>query len=154
MDSTGLFNSGNTSNQIVNNNGLALFDIANSCHSSGQPASIAHLAPMDTITILKLYGNSLQIWKHKYAGRPISYKLCLVDIKRKDSEVELKLDDASSNFSEYVNHSSSVQIAVLNETECRFQNQEQFGRRFDPSEYVFLKAKIDDIHKWVSLFYD
>ena len=150
MDSHEFFNTGSTSNAMINNSGLAIFDLASTCPSNGQPSSTFHLAPMDTLTILKLYGNSLQIWKHKYAGRSISYKLCLVDIKRKDSEVECKLDDASSNFSEYVNHSSNVQIAVLNENECRFQNQEQFGRRFDPTEYVYLKAKIDDIHKWVS----
>lgn len=105
----------------------------------------------DILTIFKLSESSLQVWKSKYQNRPISYKLCIIDFKRKDSEFEARhQDEVSSNISEYVNSNLKVEIAVLNEDECKFKNQETFGHIYDANEYVFLKASIDDMSKWVS----
>lgn len=105
----------------------------------------------DILSIFKLSETSLQVWKSKYQNRPISYKLCIIDFKRKDSELEARhQEEVSSNIAEYVNNNLKVEIAVLNEDECKFKNQETFGHIYDANEYVFLKASIDDMSKWVS----
>jgi len=125
-----------TNNELVNQSG------SNSNHAP------IH-SHQDILTIFKLTESSIQVWKSKFQNKPISYKLCIIDFKRKDSELEAKnQDDVSSNISEYVNGNSKVEIAILNEDDCKFKNQEQFGHIFNPKEYVFLKASIDDISKW------
>lgn len=106
----------------------------------------------DILTIFKLSEASLQVWKSKYQNKAIAFKLHIIDFKRKDSELEAKQDDVSSNISEYVDSNSKVEIAILNENDCKFRNQEQFGHVFKSNEYVFLKATIDDMSKWVSAF--
>lgn len=129
---------------------LPISELVNqSSNSNGvQPLPHQH---HEILTIFKLSESSLQVWKSKYQNRAISYKLCIIDFKRKDSELEARhQDEVSSNISEYVNSNLKVEIAVLNENECKFKSQETFGHIYSANEYVFLKASIDDMSKWVS----
>jgi hypothetical protein len=140
-----------TSNNNQNSNNLQITEQVNQSSNSNNPI-VAH-QHHDILTIFKITESSLQVWKSKYQNKSISYKLCIIDFKRKDSELEAKQDDLSSNLSEYVNSNSKVEIAVLNEDDCKFKNQETFGHVFNTHEYVFLKATIDDMSKWVSLMF-
>lgn len=145
MESFSIFNNQATSTSNLN---IPVSELANNSNNSNpNPTLPSH---HDILTIFKLSESSIQLWKSKYQNKSISYKLCIIDFKRKDSELEAKHDDVSSNIQEYVNDNSKVEIAVLNEDQCKFDNQEQFGHIFNPNEYVFLKATIDDMNKWVS----
>lgn len=126
---------------------LPVSELVNQSSNSNTPTQFVH---HDILTIFSITDSSLQVWKTKYQNKSISFKLCIIDYKRKDSEFEAKQDDISSNISEYVNGNSKVEIAILNENDCKFKNQEQFGHVYDPKDYVFLKATIDDMSKWVS----
>lgn len=142
MENFSIFNK----NQATSNS-LQTSETANQLSNSNNntvPITMHH----DILTIFKLSESSLQLWKSKYQNKSISYKLCIIDYKRKDSEIAH--NDVSSNISEYVDNNSKVEIAVLNEDECKFRNQDQFGHIYNPNEYVFLKATIDDLTKWVS----
>lgn len=146
-----MFNTGNNPaniNSVTANLNVPISDLGNQSNSNpvGSPQPHHH----DILAIFKLSGSSLQVWKSKHLNKTISYRLCIIDFRRKDSEIEAKHDDVSSNISEYVNNNSKVEIAVLSEDGCKFKNQEQFGQVFNPNDYVFLKATIDDISKWVS----
>ena len=98
----------------------------------------------DILTIFKLSDASLQVWNSKYQDKLISFKLNLIDYKRKNSR---EIDECKHKET---NNLDKVEIAILNEDNCKFKNQEQYGHTFNSKELVFLKATIDDINKWVS----
>ncbi|RWS28839.1 glycerophosphocholine phosphodiesterase GPCPD1-like protein [Leptotrombidium deliense] len=104
-----------------------------------------------TVIELKVGENSLTIWKRKYKERIYSYRICCIDLQRRDSEVAIGFDENQDSTNIADNDSSdslsAIEICVLNDKENQFTKQEQFGRVYKPSEYVMLRSNTFDRQK-------
>ncbi|RWS07450.1 glycerophosphocholine phosphodiesterase GPCPD1-like protein [Dinothrombium tinctorium] len=106
----------------------------------------------ETVIEFKISENSFTIWKRKYKERIYSYKLHCIDLQRRDSEMTaLGLDENqdSTNITdnEQSGQSQPIEICALNDKEYCFTKQEQFGRVYNPNEYVMLRTQIADPSK-------
>lgn len=98
----------------------------------------------ETIVQLKLYNMPVQIWKRKYAGKHFRLKMTAIDLRRHDSESAM--DEDSTNE---VNDTSPTgltwpitELAVMNDSECEFTLQSQFGRVTKPDESVVFQVQV------------
>jgi hypothetical protein len=49
--------------------------------------------------------------------------------------------------------SNSIEIAVMNENECYFKEQEPNGRIYNPMDYILFRTKVTQIDKIVKNFF-
>ncbi|GBL93344.1 Glycerophosphocholine phosphodiesterase GPCPD1 [Araneus ventricosus] len=98
----------------------------------------------ETIVQLKMFNSPVTIWKRRYREKPISIRVSTIDITRKDSVNEIMGMEEDSTLNEVVvNHGwPIVEVAQMNDTNCQFAPQNQFGIMYDPNEYVIFQVQV------------
>lgn len=96
----------------------------------------------ETLIQLKFYNNPIQIWKRRYADKKFRIKVTTIDLRRHDSESILD-EESTEDITEIQTKSwPIVEVAVMNESECEFTLQNQFGRVYLPDEFMVFQAQI------------
>lgn len=97
---------------------------------------------VETLIQLKFSNNPIQIWKHRYADKKYRIKVTGIDLHRHDSETALDEESTEDNSEIPAKSWPIVEIAVMNENECEFTLQNQFGRVYMPDEFVMFQAQV------------
>ncbi|XP_013781830.1 glycerophosphocholine phosphodiesterase GPCPD1-like [Limulus polyphemus] len=98
----------------------------------------------ETVVQLKLYNNSITIWKGKYRNVSFSVHVSPVDLGKRESEVNIHREDSEQESHMEFGRSNwpVIEIAVMNDAECIFHDQEQFGHLYNSEEYVVFQAQM------------
>jgi hypothetical protein len=94
----------------------------------------------------KFYQNWITFWKRRHKTKAFRYKIFRFDIKEKESE-NTNESDLNEETTESIADSNLIQISVLNQTECKFKEQELFGHIFDANEFVLIRSKVKELDK-------
>jgi len=110
-------------------------------NSGSAHVNMTNSTTRDTVIQLKFYNRPVDFWKRRFKDRDFWYKIAVVDMKRRDSEVNpIESFDGheSSNINDHIQDQSPVKIAVLKSGMCVPRCQEQFGHKYDPEDFVFF----------------
>ncbi|PSN43442.1 hypothetical protein C0J52_02644 [Blattella germanica] len=101
----------------------------------------------ETVVQIKLFGDAIQLWKRKLEGKKVFVKLTpLVLNRRRQAEftpyetLEESMD--TQDVAERPDMWPITEVAVMNEKECEFHLQEQFGRQFDSDDTVVFSVSM------------
>lgn len=99
----------------------------------------------ESVVQLKFYNNPIQIWKRRYANSQFHIKVTPVDLERRDSAYMMEEDSTEDDHNEHLKHSivwPFVEVSVMNEEECEFKSQDQFGRVYFPDNFITFNAQM------------
>lgn len=101
----------------------------------------------ETVVQFKLFGDSVQLWKHKYEGRRVHIKLTPLMLSKGEVQCvpaadifEESMD--TQDITEGADRWSVTEIAVMNETEREFRRQEQFGRAYNRDDCIIFSVSM------------
>jgi len=97
---------------------------------------------LETLIQFKIYNNPIQIWKRRYADRKFQIKVTPIDLRRHDSET-FNDEESTDDLTEAEPKTwPIVEIAIMNTAECEFTLQRQFGRVYQPDEFMIFQAQV------------